>query len=60
VYGRGQALSTGIPHGTARAWYAQLCRVFTTHYTCSLVLNLVTGIVSGTKRDCTCSARAVV
>jgi len=31
------------------------------HYTvCSLVLNLVPGIVSGTKRDCTCTARTVV
>jgi hypothetical protein len=26
----------------------------------SLVINLVSGIVSGTKRDCTCTARTVV
>jgi hypothetical protein len=30
-----------------------LCSEFTDHYTCSLVLKLVPGIVSGTKRDCT-------
>jgi hypothetical protein len=50
VYGRGyQVLSTGIPYGTVRVRYTLLWSVFTTHGTCSLVLNLVPGIVSGTK-----------
>jgi hypothetical protein len=48
-----------MPHGTARALYVQLCSEFTTHCTYSLVLNLVPGIVSGTKKGlhvhCTCS-----
>ena len=50
----------GIPHGTVRVLHVQLCNEFTTHWKCSLVLNLVPGIVSGTKRDCTCTARSVV
>ena len=39
----------GKTHGTTRS------SELTSHYTCSLVLNLVPGIVSGTKRDCTCT-----
>jgi len=49
-----------MSHGTARVLHAQLCSEFTSHWTCTVVLNLVPGIVSGTKRDCTCTPRAVV
>jgi hypothetical protein len=45
----------GMSHGTKRVLHSQLCSEFTVHYTFSLVLNLVPGIVSGTKRDYTCS-----
>jgi hypothetical protein len=53
-----------LSHGGGTVWwhvqsvrtlYVQLCNEFTTHYTYSLVLNLVPGIVCGTKRDYTCS-----
>ena len=40
--------------------HVQLRSEFTTHFTVSLVLNLVPGIVSGTKRDCKWTARVVV
>ena len=43
-----------IPHGTARG-VVKWMHYFTTHRTCSLVLNLVPGKVSGTKRDYTYS-----
>ena len=38
-------------YGTTRTLHVELCREFTSQYTCSLVLNLVPGIDSGTKRD---------
>jgi hypothetical protein len=41
-------LSSGIPHGTARALHVQLCSERAVW-----LLNLVPGIASGTKRDCT-------
>ncbi len=43
-----------------RILHVQLCSEFTLHYTYSLVLNLVPGILSGTKRDCTCTTRVIV
>jgi hypothetical protein len=36
-------------NGTTRTLYVQLFSKFTTHYPFRLVLNLVSGIVSGTK-----------
>ena len=50
----------GMSYGTVCVLHVQLYSEFTTHYTYSLVLNLVPGIVTGTKRDCTCTVRTVV
>ncbi len=51
---------TGLRVVNVCALHVQLCSEFTTHRTYSLVLNLVPGIVSGTKRDCTSTTRVVV
>ena len=48
-----------IPFGTERVIHVQLYSEFTVHCTCSLVLKLVPGIVSGTQRDSTCTTRAL-
>ena len=50
----------GIPHGPTRVLHTQLCSEFTTHWSFSLVIKFVPGIVSGTKRDCTWTPRVVV
>ena len=42
-------IQPGMTHGTPRTLHVQLYSEFTTHYTWSLVLNLVPGIVSGRK-----------
>ncbi len=55
--------STGNDPGYIRDYTYTVSEVvseFTGHCTCSLVLNLVPGIVSGTKRDFTNTVRAVV
>ena len=44
--------------GTTRGLHVQWRSEFTIHW--SLILNLVPGIVSGTKRDSTCTVRAVL
>ena len=57
-------VSTGLMNGqgclTGLHVHVQFCSEFTVHCTYSLVLNLVPGIVSGTKRDFTCTGRVVV